>query len=110
VTGNFRQDDRVLLLAIPSRNELAGIARVLTSGVLVAVGTREEVDSARASMVEFENVMFIEARPDQIPWREAYFTKIIVPVHLEPVVEPAGAELRRLLAPGGVLLHQGTYA
>jgi hypothetical protein len=92
------------MLAIPSRREMAGVARVLMSGSLVAIGTADEVDEARANLAEFDNVMFLDARPDSIPWRDAYFTKILVPTHLEPLLRSAAAELHRLLAPGGEIV------
>ncbi len=102
----FRADDRVLLLAIPSTGELASLARLLMRGVVVALGTREEVDSARAALAEFDNTMFLEARPDEIPWQEAYFTKIIVPPHLESILRNSARELHRVLAPGGEIVSQ----
>lgn len=104
MSAPLRADDRVLMLAIPSRQELAGIARLLISGSLVALGTADEVDDARAKLAEFDNVMFLDARPDSIPWRDAYFTKILVPAHLEPLLRSAGPELHRLLAPGGQIV------
>jgi hypothetical protein len=100
----LQADDRVLLLAIPSTSELTRIARMLINGVVVALGDRDEVRAACAAMVEFKNVMFLEAPPDQIPWRAAYFTKIIVPPHLETLLPHAAAELHRLLAPGGQIV------
>ncbi|HSU32209.1 MAG TPA: hypothetical protein VLJ11_13335 [Bryobacteraceae bacterium] len=106
----FRADDRVLLLAIPSRADLAAIARVLMNGVLVALGTRDEVDQARRSMADFDNVMFLDASPEQIPWREAYFTKILVPPHMESLLSLIATELHRVLAPGGEILHTGVNA
>ncbi|MDQ2775562.1 MAG: class I SAM-dependent methyltransferase [Acidobacteriota bacterium] len=105
-----RSDDRVLLLAIPHRDELAGLARVLMQGVLVALGTREEVDQAREAMADFDNVMFVEALADKIPWRDAYFTKILVPPHLEPLLGAFGSELDRVLAPGGEIVRQTANA
>jgi hypothetical protein len=104
VSAKLRADDRVLMLAIPSSGELAAIARLLAAGSLVALGTAEEVDSARASLAEFDNIMFLDARPDSIPWRDAYFTKILVPPHLEPLLRSAAPELHRLLAPGGEII------
>jgi len=106
----FRADDRVLLLAIPSQADLAAIARVLMSGVLVALGTADEVDEARRSMSDFENVMFIEASPEQIPWREAYFSKILVPPHLESLLPQITSELHRVLAPGGQIVRSAVEA
>jgi hypothetical protein len=106
VQTNFRADDRVLLLAIPDSEELATLARLLMRGVLVAIGDRDEVDEAREKLADFDNIMFLDARPDQIPWQEAYFSKIVVPPHLEPLMRTASTELYRLLAPGGEIVRQ----
>lgn len=103
---NLRADDRVLLLHIPARSSIASLARVLLKGVVVATGSRAEVDIARAAMADFENVMFLEAESHQIPWRDAYFTKIIVAPGLESLSRSAPAELQRLLAPGGQILSE----
>lgn len=100
----LQADDRVLFLAIPPAREVARVAAALESGLLVALGTREEVDDARASSNTRDNVMFIEARPDAVPWQESYFTKIVVPPQLESLLRNAGAELHRLLAPGGEII------
>ena len=102
----FRADDRVLLLAIPSTGELASLARILIRGVVVAIGTREEVDAARAALADFDNTMFLEARPDEIPWQEGYFSKIIVPPHFESILRNSARELHRVLAPGGEIVSQ----
>ncbi|MFL6350312.1 MAG: hypothetical protein ACJ74Z_00465 [Bryobacteraceae bacterium] len=106
----LRADDRVLLLGIPPASEITSIARELMDGVVVALGDREEVRAACVAMAEFKNVMFLEAVPDQIPWRAAYFTKIIVPPHLESLLPHAAAELHRLLAPGGQIVKTATSA
>jgi hypothetical protein len=105
-----KADDRVLLLGIPPTNELTSIARALINGVVVALGDRDEVRAGCAAMAEFTNVMFLEALPDQIPWREAYFTKIVVPPHLETLLPHAGAELHRVLAPGGQIVKTAVRA
>ncbi|MGA8028848.1 MAG: hypothetical protein WB992_17035 [Bryobacteraceae bacterium] len=106
----FRADDRILMLAIPSAIELAAISRVLMRGVIVALGTSDAIDSARESMREFENVMFLDARPDQIPWRDGYFTKILVPPHIDRILRYASAELHRVLAPGGEIVSTALEA
>ena len=109
-TPAFRSDDRVLLLAIPSRTDLALIARVLLGGVLVALGDAEEVDAARQSMAEFDNVMFLNASPEQIPWRDAFFTKILVPPQFETLMPHIAGELHRVLAPDGQILRTAQEA
>lgn len=100
----LRADDRVLSLAILSVKETAALARVLISGCLVALGDAEQVEEARSALAEFDNLMFIDATPDQIPWREAFFTKIFVPPHLSPLAHNFSNELHRVLAPGGEIV------
>ena len=102
----LRADDHILLLAIPAHQEVARLARVLVKGSLVALGTADEVDAARQTFSEFDNVLFLNARPDAIPWREHYFTQILVPPHLEPLMRSIAPELDRVLAPGGAILTQ----
>ena len=106
MSAGLEAEDRVLLLAIASKDELVTMARQLTRGVLVAIGSRDEVDQARESMAEYENAMFVEAAPDRIPWREAYFTKVVIPPHLDLMVRQMGPELHRVLAPGGAIVRQ----
>ena len=100
----FRSDDRVLSLAIPAPNEAAALGRLLLAGCLVAIGPADEVDEARRALSEFDNLMFIAATPDHIPWREAFFTKILIPPQLQPLLPGIQNELLRVLAPGGELV------
>jgi len=102
----FRADDRVLLLAIPSRQELAALARILIRGTVVALGTADELVEARPRFADFENVMFLDAGPDNVPWHAAAFTKIVVPHQYERILPQLSAELDRLLAPGGEIIHK----
>jgi hypothetical protein len=101
----FRADDRVLLLAIPGIQELAVLSRVLINGTAVILGTRDELEPVRHSMAEFGNVLLLEADPNRIPWRSAYFTKIVVPPHLERLLPHISSELDRVLAPGGEIVR-----
>ena len=111
MTTPIRSDDRLLLLAIPATQELAALARVLISGTVVVIGSREEIAAAQPSMAEFHNVMFLEASPDRIPWRGAGFTKILVPHHLKGLLPTISNELQRVLAPGGeVKIVDGAFA
>jgi hypothetical protein len=101
----FRADDRVLLLAIPAKQELAALARVLIRGIVVALGTAEEVAESRRQFAEFDNVMLLDAGPDNIPWRGAGFSKIVVPRQYERILPNISGELHRLLAPGGEIIQ-----
>jgi hypothetical protein len=101
---NLRADDRVLCLAIPSLRETAALGRILSAGCLVALGDRNEVDEARRALSEFDNLMFLEAAGDGIPWRDAFFTKILVPPQMTALAGTFGAEVQRVLAPGGEIV------
>ena len=93
----LRGDDRVLLLAMIPVSELAAMARILMRGVVVVLG------EPKAAMAEFQNVMFLQAPPDAIPWHSGFFTKIYVPRHWDQL---AGDEVKRLLAPGGEIVRE----
>jgi len=101
----LRADDQILLLDIPSTVELVSMARVLMRGAVVALGSADEVDRARREMAEFDNVLFLEASPAAIPWRDGYFTKVIVPPHLEPLVPQIATEILRVLRPDGTVVR-----
>ena len=104
--NSFRADDRVLLLAIPAKQELAALARVLIRGMVVALGTAEEIAEARPFFADFDNVMLLDAPPDKIPWRDHAFSKIVVPHQYERILPYLAPELDRLLAPGGDIIHK----
>jgi hypothetical protein len=101
---NLRADDRVLSLAIPAYRDTAAIGRILSAGCLVAFGDRDEVDEARRLFSEFDNLMFLETSFEGIPWRNAFFTKILIPPHMTELAAALGADLQRVLAPGGEIV------
>lgn len=102
---NLRADDRVLCLAIPPLREAAAMGRALSAGCLVALGTKDEVDEARRALSELDNLMFVESAGASISWRDAFFTKIIVPPQMTPLSTTYGGELQRVLAPGGEIIY-----
>jgi hypothetical protein len=102
---NLQPDDRVLCLTIPPLREAAAIGRTLSAGCLVALGTKEEVDEARRALSELDNLMFVESAGSSIPWRDAFFTKIVVPHEMKPLAATFGNELHRVLAPGGEIIY-----
>lgn len=96
-----RIDDRVLLLAIPEPSIVASLSAQLTRGLLVALGSDEEIAAARAAARDLDNVMFVPAAPEEIPWRDRFFTKAIA---FGPLSEAARREVERVLADAGELL------
>jgi hypothetical protein len=69
------------------------MGRILISGFLVALGSADEVEEARQALAEFDNLMFVESDPRSIPWRDAYFTKVIVPHHLRELAVTMAGEV-----------------
>jgi hypothetical protein len=97
----LRSDDRVLLLAMPPVKELAAMARILIRGVVVVLAEQNP------ALAEFSNVMFLDASPANVPWRDGFFTKIYVPRQWERL---AASEVVRLLAPGGEIVREGAFS
>jgi hypothetical protein len=106
VNAGFRADDRVLLLSTPPAAEAAVLARILSRGVLVALGAREEVDVARSHLAEFDNVMFVEGVPSKIPWRDGYFTKVVLSEAEHDLPVEAQNEVRRVMTPEGLIVSR----
>ena len=106
----LKADDRVLFLAQPSAQEIATTARILMRGVVVVLGSGAELEQARTELAEFQNVMFLDATPDRVPWRDAFFTKIVVAPPLERILPSLNVEIARLLAPNGEIVRPAVLA
>ena len=95
--------DRILVLGGADSaltRQLAGLAR---DGLVLAVDASDEaVRQARRLSVQIDNLMFVLGSPDQIPWQEDFFTKL-VGVFSEAWPDPkrAAGEIYRVLEPGG---------
>ena len=82
--------DRVLLLAIPSPDELRSLAAQLDTGVCVVMGADEEIRTLRRACSDLDNVMLIFDPGDgTIPWQDGFFTV---------ACGPASPDLQRVLA------------
>jgi hypothetical protein len=97
---DLKSDDRVLILSIAGLEYLHELAGRLPDGLLVGIGNPDEVAAARRALASAENVMFHAASPEEIPWRDAYFTVVISPLPRGPLAE---SEIRRVLTPDGVV-------
>ncbi len=97
----LRPNDRVLLLSIPEHAVVAEMAARLTAGVVVGLGDDEEVRAARRAARDLENVMFVPAPLEEIPWRDGFFTKVIDWRGGWKNPEQVAREVVRVLAPGG---------
>jgi len=74
---DFAPDDKVLFLGIPDPAVVREAASRLTRGILVAIGDAEQVRAARREFRDLTNVMFVPGTPDQIPWQDGFFTRVI---------------------------------
>jgi len=92
-------DERVLYLAIPEIAVIRVLSAELERGLVVALGTDETVRDARRQCAELDNVMFIVATPDDIPWRSGFFSRVIDPRGDWPDPEKVAREVARVSAP-----------
>ena len=91
---DLKPDDRVLILSIAGLELLQELAGRLPDGLLVGIGSPDEVAAARRALASVDNAMFNAASPEEIPWRDAYFTVVLSPPPASPLAE---RELRRVL-------------
>ncbi len=96
--------DRILLLSIPDVSLIFDLAARVPEGLIAGLGTEEEVCEVRRVCRGLDNVMFLLAAPDEVPWRERFFTKVLDPRGVWERPELVVREIARLLAPGGLVL------
>jgi ubiquinone/menaquinone biosynthesis C-methylase UbiE len=81
----------------------AEIAPLLPLGVAIGLDTDDNVRAARAAWRDLDNVMFIPCDGHEIPWKEDFFSCVIVGNQDLPL-----REIQRVLAEGGrALLDSG---
>ena len=93
--------DRVLFLTIPEFVILARFSEQTPRGIVVALGTRDEVYEARAAVASHENVMIVPASLDEIPWRDAFFSWVIETRGGWTLDRACAREVVRVLIPEG---------
>lgn len=77
------------------------IAAEVPLGLVVGVDlTEDAVRAARAALRDVDNVMLIWLDGDQIPWKDEFFTHVVLTA--EP---PSMAEIQRVLAADGTVLR-----
>jgi ubiquinone/menaquinone biosynthesis C-methylase UbiE len=102
----LRPGERVLDLGCGAGWATRRLAQAVEGGPGMAVGldiSNEMIDRAREASGEIEDVLFVKAAADEIPWRDEYFDKIlsIESFYYYPDQEAVLRELYRVLAPGG---------
>ncbi len=44
---------------------------------MVALGQGDAIYEARKATCDFDNVMIVPGTPDELPWRDGFFTRVI---------------------------------
>jgi hypothetical protein len=91
--------ERVLLIGIPGPQLLLELAGRVASGALVGMGDPQAVTEARRATADLDNVMFHPGEPEEIPWADHHFHRVIC--FAGPLSDAAEREVRRVLLPGG---------
>lgn len=100
--------DRVLELSCGTGWATRRLAAAVEGGPGMAVGldiSDEMIARARAASRHLENVLFVVAPAEEIPWQEEYFEKVLAieSFYYYPDQEAVLREVYRVLAPGGTL-------
>jgi ubiquinone/menaquinone biosynthesis C-methylase UbiE len=104
----LKAGDRVLDLSCGVGWATRLLARAVEGGQGIAVGvdvSEEMIVRARAASRDIENVLFVTASAEEIPWRDEYFEKVlsIESFYYYPDQEAVLRELFRVLTPNGLL-------
>src|SRR5262245_55748149 len=73
----IRPNERILFLEISDIAVIIDFARRAPNGAVVGLGDADGVRGARRAAADLDNVMFVPATPDDIPWRDGFFTLVV---------------------------------
>lgn len=97
--SSFSEHDRVLFLSPPEDGFLQAVAARLTGGLVVVLGSDDQVSQGRRQHSHLDNVMFVAASAEEIPWQDGFFTQVLDPEGLWTDSQKAAAETARVLGP-----------
>lgn len=93
--------ERVLLVSAPDAAVVVELAGRLERGVVVGLGAPDEIAPLRRATRHLVNVMFQPGAPEEIPWRDGFFSVVLDFRGLWSDPAAAAREVARVLAPGG---------
>ncbi len=97
-------DERILELGCGDGWASRLLSPICPEGAILGVDISDEmIRSAREKSVDYENVLFVAGSAEEIPWAEAYFTRVISieSAYYWPSLEAAAREIFRVTAFGG---------
>ena len=89
-------NDRVLHYPCGDGSFCREIAALVSLGVVIGLDSDDNVRAARAAAREVENLMFVPCDGHEIPWKEDFFSHVVVGNQDLPL-----REIERVLAEGG---------
>jgi ubiquinone/menaquinone biosynthesis C-methylase UbiE len=93
---DFSPNDRILHYPCGDGSLCRKIAALVPLGVAIGLDADDAVRAARAASLDVDNVMFIPCDGHEIPWKEDFFSHVIVGNQELPL-----REIVRVLAEGG---------
>jgi hypothetical protein len=96
--SSFSEQDRVLFLTPPEDTFLQNLAARLTHGLVVILGSDDEISLGRRKHAALDNVMFLAASAEDIPWQDGFFTKVLDPAGRWADSRKAAQEITRIQA------------
>ncbi len=100
LTESIRPDERILFLGLPDAAIVAAVSRVASAGEVVVMGHGEVVCEGRRAFRDLDNVMVTPGSPDELPWRDGFFTRVIDTVRDWPDAAKVRREVERVTAHG----------
>jgi hypothetical protein len=97
--SSFSQHDRVLFLTCPEDAFLRALATRLSGGLVVVLGSDDETSQGRRQFADLDNVMFVAASAEDIPWQDSFFTQVLDPRGRWRDSPKAALEIARVRAP-----------
>jgi hypothetical protein len=67
--------------------------------LVVVLGTNDEVSEGRRHYASLDNVMFVAASAEEIPWQDGFFTRVLDPLGRWTASKQAALEVARVSVP-----------
>ncbi len=104
---DIRPDERLLVLGFPDAELLTRLARSVPQGLLVVMGEHDAVRETRRLAAHLDNVMCVPGTPDEIPWRDGFFSRALDLVRNWPDAARVESEIRRVTTGGPQSSEEG---
>ena len=104
--ARLQSQERILVVGCGDGEVCRWLAPRIEDGLIIGLDPSDDcVREARAKSTAFENIMYLWASPEQIPWQENFFTIVlcVIPYSANADLEKVIIEFARVVEPGGAL-------